>query len=103
VVCGLGSLGQHCVVNLKTFGVRVSAVEQKPPTRWEVESVPDDLETLVVGDCRQATVLEQAGVRDCRAVLLVTTHEQVNLEAALTARVLNPSVRLGGAIGSSKT
>jgi voltage-gated potassium channel Kch len=94
VVCGLGSLGQHCVVNLKTFGVRVSAVEQVPPTRWEVESVPDDLETLVVGDCRQATVLEQAGVRDCRAVLLVTTHEQVNLEAALTARVLNPSVRL---------
>lgn len=94
VVCGLGSLGQHCVVNLKTFGVRVSAVEQVPPTRWEVETVPDDLETLVVGDCRQAAVLEQAGVRDCRAVLLVTTHEQVNLEAALTARVLNPAVRL---------
>lgn len=59
-----------------------------------MESVPDDLETLVVGYCRQATALEQAGVRDCRAVLLVTTHEQVNLEAALTARVLNPSVRL---------
>jgi voltage-gated potassium channel Kch len=82
------------VVNLKTFGVRVSAVEQHPPSRWEVESVPQDLETLVVGDCRQATVLEQAGVKDCRAVLVVTTHEQVNLEAALTARVLNPAVRL---------
>lgn len=27
LVCGLGSLGQHCVANLKTFGVRVNAIE----------------------------------------------------------------------------
>ncbi|WP_008317854.1 potassium channel family protein [Leptolyngbya sp. PCC 6406] len=94
LVCGLGSLGQHCVVNLKIFGVQVSAVELSPPLRWEVATLPQDLETLVVGDCRQAAVLEQAGVRHCRAALFVTTDEQVNLEAALTARVLNPTVRL---------
>jgi Trk K+ transport system NAD-binding subunit len=94
LVCGLGSLGQHCVANFQPFDVDVRAVEMAPPDLWEIEGLPEQLEQLVIGDCRQADVLEQAGVKDCRAILLVTENEQVNLEAALTARVLNPGIRL---------
>lgn len=94
LVCGLGSLGQHCVANLKTFGVPVYAVDQRRPDSWEVAAVPDLLDRLVIGDCRLPAVLEQAGVGRCRAVLLLTQDGRVNLEAALTARVLNPQVRL---------
>lgn len=94
LVCGLGSLGQHCVANLKTFGVRVNAIELHPSDRWEIEDLPNSIDRLVIGDCRQMDVLEQAGVHHCRAVLLVTTNERVNLEAALSARVLNPHIRL---------
>lgn len=94
LVCGLGSLGQHCVANLKTFGVLVSAVDLVLPTDWEVDHLPDMLETLLIGDCCNAEILEKAGVKQCRAVLLVTQNERVNLEAALTARVLNPQIRL---------
>jgi phosphoglycerate dehydrogenase-like enzyme len=36
VVCGLGSLGQHCVVALKEFGVKAIAIEQVPPPDWEI-------------------------------------------------------------------
>ncbi|MBD0336885.1 MAG: NAD-binding protein [Cyanobacteria bacterium Co-bin13] len=94
LVCGLGSLGQHCVANLKTFGVQVNAVNLARPEQWEIPQIPDLLDHLVIGDCRYAEVLEQAGVKQCRAVLLVTENERVNLEAALTARVLNPNVRI---------
>lgn len=94
LVCGLGSLGQHCVANLKTFGVRVSAIELTAPERWEIENLPNLLDKLVMGDCRQADILEQAGVHRCRAALILTTDERVNLEAALSARVLNPDIRL---------
>ena len=94
LVCGLGSLGQHCVANLKTFGVRVNAIELQPSDRWEIERLPDLIDHLIIGDCRQSDVLEQAGVHHCRAALIVTTNERVNLEAALTARVLNPNIRL---------
>ncbi len=94
LVCGLGSLGQHCVANLKTFGVPVYAVEQRRPDHWEVTSLPELIDHLVIGDCRLSAVLEQAGVGQCRAVLLLTQDGRVNLEAALTARVLNPRVRL---------
>ncbi|MDA0265787.1 MAG: NAD-binding protein [Cyanobacteria bacterium] len=94
MVCGLGSLGQHCVANLKPFDVGITAVELAPPTLWEIKTLPDQLDQLVIGDCRQAEILEQAGVKHCRAILLVTANEQTNLEAALTARVLNPAIRL---------
>ncbi|MBF2036335.1 MAG: NAD-binding protein [Leptolyngbyaceae cyanobacterium T60_A2020_046] len=94
LVCGLGSLGQHCVVNLKTFGVDVHAVELAPPAHWEIATLPAQIDRLVVGDCRQESILREAGVYKCCAALMVTTNERVNLEAALTARVLNPNIRL---------
>ncbi|MDB9528909.1 NAD-binding protein [Oscillatoria sp. CS-180] len=94
LVCGLGSLGQHCVANLQTFGVRVNAIDLTHPDRWEIAHLPKAINNLVIGDCRQSDILEQAGVRRCRAALLVTENERVNLEAALSARVLNPDIRL---------
>ncbi|MEO1068231.1 MAG: NAD-binding protein [Cyanobacteria bacterium J06638_6] len=60
----------------------------------EVPHLQAQIDRLEIGDCRLAEVLERAGIRQCRAVLLVTQDERVNLEAALTARVLNPRVRL---------
>lgn len=94
LVCGLGSLGQNCVANLKSFGVPVHAINSVLPDQWEVPRIKDQIDRLVIGDCRLEAVLEKAGIRHCRAVLLVTQDERVNLEAALTARVLNPKVRL---------
>lgn len=94
LVCGLGSLGQNCVANLKRFGVPVHAINNVLPDQWQVPHLREQIDHLEIGDCRLAEVLEKAGIRQCRAVLLVTQDERVNLEAALTARVLNPRVRL---------
>jgi Trk K+ transport system NAD-binding subunit len=94
LVCGLGSLGQNCVANLKSFGVPVHAINNVLPDQWQVPHLREQIDHLEIGDCRLAEVLERAGIRQCRAVLLVTQDERVNLEAALTARVLNPRVRL---------
>jgi Trk K+ transport system NAD-binding subunit len=94
VVCGLGSLGQSCVSVLKEFGVRVNAIEAIEHQQWEIPELPDLLDCLLVGDCRQPQTLEKVGIRECRAILLVTSNEQINLAAAFTARSLNPQVRL---------
>ena len=88
LVCGLGSLGQYCVAALKEFGVTVSAIEIAKPTHWEVKNIPDLLEDLLMGDCRQPDVLAQANIQQCRAVLLVTSDERVNIEAAFAVRLL---------------
>ena len=94
LVCGLGSFGQHCVAALFEFGVRAYAIEQVPPKTWEIPHLPDLLSDLIVGDCRQNSVLEQAKIEQCRAALLVTSSERVNAETALAVRQLNPKTRL---------
>jgi len=94
LVCGLGSLGQYCVAALKKFGVRVNAIEIAQPRSWEVKNLPDLLESLLIGDCRQLETLQQAKIHQCRAVLLVTSDERVNIEAAFAVRLLNQRARL---------
>ena len=96
LVCGLGSLGQHCVMALQEFGAKVIAIEQQPPPveNWEIAGLPDLLEELIKGDCRNKTVLQQARIDQCRAALIVTNSEKVNAETALAIRRLNPHTRL---------
>lgn len=94
LVCGLGSLGQHLAIALKEFGVDVVAIELQPPSAWEIGDPSDRLDGLIVGDCRQRTILERAGIDRCRAVLLVTSDERVNVATALLVRQLNPNARL---------
>jgi len=106
LVCGLGKLGQHCVVALtsfatKNFMVKVTAIDSKPPETWEVDQLPNLLRGgIVKGDCRQDTILSQAGIHECRAILVVTNDENVNIETAIAARRLNPNIRI--IVGSGK-
>ncbi|NJO42549.1 MAG: potassium transporter TrkA [Cyanobacteria bacterium CRU_2_1] len=100
LVCGLGSLGQYCVFNLKRFALReseihVTAIDRVMPDEWEVQNLPDLLlEPPIIGDCRDDDVLLKAGILECRAVLLATSNESVNIETALAARRLNPKIRI---------
>lgn len=94
LVCGLGHFGQHCVVALKEFGVSVIAIEKSRPRQWELPQTPEILDDLIYGDCRIRTFLEKARIDRCRAALLVTSDEQVNIETALAIRRLNPHTRL---------
>ena len=101
LVCGLGNVGQHCVHALRELGVRVSAIDREAPTNWRIPRVPQLLDELIVGDCCQAEVLQQAGIECCRTILLVTSSERANIEAAFAARLLNPDIRL--VVRSAKT
>jgi Trk K+ transport system NAD-binding subunit len=94
LVCGLGGLGQHCAYSLKEFGVTVVGIELIQPPGWEFSDFPDLLEAIIIGDCRQKSVLERAGIDRCRAALIVTSDERINATTALIIRQLNPHTRL---------
>lgn len=93
LICGLGSLGKECIVALNTFGVKVVGIEKR---KINVDEIPplNLLETLVTGDCSYLSILEKVNLSCCRAALLVTNNEQVNIETALLIRQLNPTTRL---------
>ena len=94
IICGLGSLGQHCILALTEFQVKIIAIERRLDIDWEIESLRDLLEDLIIGDCRHNDILRRAKIQHCRAALIVTTDEQVNVETALAIRQLNPYTRL---------
>ena len=94
VVCGLGRLGQHCVASLRLFGVPVHGIDTRTREQWEVAALPSLLGSLTVGDCRTASVLEQANIGRCRAALLVTGDERVNIATAFAVRSLHPDIRI---------
>lgn len=94
LVCGLGYLGQNCVVALKKFGVKVIAIEKNPPSDWEVKKLQESLDELIIGDCSQQHILSQLPIHQIRAALIVTTVEKVNIETAIALRTLNPHTRL---------
>ncbi len=94
LVCGLGSLGQHCVAALKSYGVKVTAIELIYPTQWEIPHLPNLLEDLIVGDCRDPLLLNQVKIQQFRCVLIVTSNERINAETSIIIRKLSPNSRL---------
>lgn len=94
IVCGLGSLGQSCVKALHEFGGVVNAIEQTEGGGWEVAELENCINQLIIGDCRRGETLKQAGIENCRAILLVTSNERINLETAFAARSLNSDIRI---------
>ncbi len=100
IICGLGSLGQQCVLNLKKFDydpfeVHITAIDQRKMGTWEIDDLPSYLvQPPVIGDCRREDVLRLAGIKRARAILIVTSNESTNVECAIAARRLNPNIQI---------
>ncbi len=104
LVCGLGSLGQACLLRLLPFDVQLRGVDCRAP-RWRDPRLEERFGSdVLLGDMRLPHVLRQAGVETARAVLLLSSESTVNFEAALQVRLLNPSaevvVRSSGMLAS---
>ena len=90
LLCGLGRVGSRVLDSLRALGANVTVVD------WTAKA--DDPRyagiRLITGDCKQADVLERAGVRDAGAVVIVTSDDLCNVSTALLARRMNPTCRI---------
>ena len=94
LICGLGKLGQACLRRLRRFDLPRLAMDRHAPD-WREPDLEQCLSApVVIGDMRRPHHLGQAGVRDARAVLLLSSESTVNLEAALQVRLLNPTAQI---------
>ncbi|MFE9854937.1 NAD-binding protein [Streptomyces sp. NPDC005780] len=93
VLLGLGKIGTRVLVHLRELGIPVVCVEDDPDARGIPVArrlhVP-----VVLGDVTQEGVLEAAKIRRSRALLALTSVDTTNLEAALYARSVEPSLRV---------
>jgi Trk K+ transport system NAD-binding subunit len=90
ILCGLGRVGWRVLEFLRAAGLPVVVVDShchpNDPRLQEVRAVR--------GDFREPGVLQEAGIENARGVLIVASDDLVNIAAALTARRLNPHVRI---------
>ncbi|MGB9751307.1 potassium channel family protein [Roseiflexus castenholzii] len=93
IVCGLGRVGLRIVTQLHAAGYETVVVERD----WNSEFVPRVLSLgvpVVLGDAREATILQQAGVMRARAVIAAINDDLLNVEIALGARGVRSDVRV---------
>ncbi len=93
IVCGLGNVGVRVVQHLKRFSESVVAIESNPDARFVGEVAGYEVPVLF-GDVRDGKILEQASIARAKAIIAVTDNDLANLEAAMTARELNPKIRV---------
>ncbi|MDY3563512.1 NAD-binding protein [Gemmata sp. JC673] len=90
LLCGLGRVGLRVLESLRAAALPVVVIDLK--------TEPDDPRlcgaTVLKGDCRRHELLERAGVKEARGIVIVTSDDLVNISTALLARKLNPTARV---------
>ncbi|SCL61229.1 Trk K+ transport system, NAD-binding component [Micromonospora peucetia] len=93
VVVGLGNVGTRVMAQLCDFGVEVVAIDRVPEPRGAALArrlgVP-----LIVGDAALEETLQSASVGGCQALVVVSTDDETNLQAALNGLAVNSELQV---------
>ena len=92
VICGAGSTGIHCVKELAAIGAAFVVVDGKESVAKEVSQLYGC--AAVVGDATHDEVLLEAGIERARGCISALTEDKDNLFVTVTARALNPQLRI---------
>ncbi|MBL7254542.1 potassium channel family protein [Paractinoplanes lichenicola] len=93
VLVGLGTVGTRVLRQLIDLGLDVVAIDRDPKARGvkvaESLGVP-----VVTGDAAQEETLRAASIHHCQSLVVVSTNDAVNLQAALHARAAREDIRV---------
>src|SRR5262249_17057647 len=91
VVAGLGRVGRQAAAELTAAGTPFVVLDPSPAATKLAE---DRGYLLLAGVATEDAVLERAGVRRARGLIATTANDATNMYIVLSARVLNPGLRL---------
>ncbi|MFI5840407.1 potassium channel family protein [Catenuloplanes sp. NPDC051500] len=93
VVVGLGTVGARVMAQLHDLGVDVVAVDKDPNARGvplaRRLNVP-----VITGDAAREETLQAAQIGSAQTLVVVSTDDVTNLQAALNARAVKPDLRV---------
>jgi Trk K+ transport system NAD-binding subunit len=93
VLVGLGNVGTRVLRQLNDLGVDVVAIDKRADARGthvaEQLGIP-----LIVADASREETLRAASIETCKALLVLSTDDAVNLQAALHARAVRSDLRV---------
>ncbi|MBI4639480.1 MAG: potassium channel protein [Candidatus Tectomicrobia bacterium] len=92
IVCGAGETGIHAIEELIKTGREFVVIDHDPERIERLRSLGDVL--ILEGDATDDEILTQAGVERARGLLSVLANDKDNLFVTITARGLNPNLRI---------
>ena len=91
IVCGYGHMGRHVARSLREAGRKVVVIDVDPQRTSVAE---EDKVPYVLGDAQEEGTLEAAGLQRAAVVIAVLRSDAENVFVTLSARGLNPAVRV---------
>ncbi len=93
ILCGLGHLGIRVLEQYLQAGVGVVVIEKDEQNHFLAKAREWNVPVLL-RDMKEDQGLVDAGIQHARAVVVATNDDIGNLEVALDARRMNPSIRI---------
>lgn len=93
VLVGLGAVGTRVLRQLVDLGLDVVAVDRDPNARG-VQVAASLGVPVIEGDAAREETLRSASIEQCQALVVVSTDDAVNLQAALHARAARADIRV---------
>ena len=91
IVCGYGRFGKVVAQEISRNSMAVVIIEHDPARQEELARA--DIPHLI-GSALEDSVLEEAGIRRARAIVIATASDADNVYITLSAREKNPSLRI---------
>ncbi len=94
IVCGVGTTGIHVVEELIWTKRPLVAIDTNRERLDRIQELSADLIPTVEGDATADETLERAAIRRAKGIVAALTDDKDNLFIVVSARQLNPSLRI---------
>ncbi len=91
IICGMGRVGRSVARELARKPVPFVFIENNEA---KIQRFSSENWLVVTGDCTQETILRQAQIARAQGLIAATTTDATNLYIVLTARGLNPHLKI---------
>ena len=92
IIVGFGRNGEQAALELKAHGVEFVVIDRRENVISRLRENEDLL--YIRGDATHEDILKQAGVDKAKALIATTPNDADNVFVALTARSMNPGLRI---------
>lgn len=94
VVCGLGNTGEHVLKELLQSGAPLVVIERSQEAVEHVEQVVGKKLIYLIGDATEDDLLREARIEHAIGAVISLGNDRDNLFCTISARTLNPKLRI---------
>lgn len=94
IIAGYGRTGEKIVENFRRKKLEFIVIEKNPDNIEKLKERYHDYPPYILGDATEDTVLLKAGIEKASVLITVLTSDSDNLFTTMSAKILNPDVKI---------